>query len=91
MLYAMKMSLIAGVWWQTKARLDGRGKWKHYSEGENNILKKDKEFYTKLISDKNKKPVAYLRQSLMSQPQVGGGIVSLVGALAPLIASLFLR
>ena len=56
-----------------------------------NILKKDKEFYTKLISDKNKKPVAYLRQSLMSQPQVGGGIVSLVGALAPLIASLFLR
>lgn len=55
------------------------------------ILKKDKHFYEKLISEKNKKPVSYLRQRLASEPQVGNGIVSLIGSLAPLIASLFLR
>ena len=55
------------------------------------ILKKDKEFYVKLISDKNKKPIAYLRQRLTDEPQVGNGVVSLIGALAPLIASLFLK
>ena len=55
-----------------------------------NILKNDKEFYVKLISEKNKKPITYLRQRL-SEPQVGKGIVSLVATLAPLIASLFLN
>ena len=55
-----------------------------------NILKNDKEFYVKLISDKNKKPITYLRQRL-TEPQVGKGIVSLVATLAPLIASLFLN
>ena len=55
------------------------------------ILKKDKDFYVKLISGKNKKPITYFRQRLMSEPQVGNGIVSLVATLAPLIASLFLR
>ena len=55
------------------------------------ILKKDKDFYVKLISGKNKKPITYFRQRLMSEPQVGNGIVSLVATLAPLIASLFLH
>ena len=32
------------------------------------ILKKDKEFYVKLISDKNKKPIAYLRQRFLCRP-----------------------
>ena len=55
------------------------------------ILKRDEQFYVKLISEKNKKPITYLRQKLTNEPQVGNGIVSLIGALAPLIASLFLR
>ena len=55
------------------------------------ILKKDKDFYVKLISENNKKPISYLRQRLLAEPQVGNGIISLVGSLAPLIASLFLR
>ena len=54
------------------------------------ILKKDKDFYVKLVSEKNRKPISYLRQRL-SDPQVGNGIVSLIGTLAPLIASLFLH
>ena len=61
------------------------------SKNVKNILKKDKQFYVKLISEKNKKPITYLRQRLANEPQVGNGIVSLIGTLAPLIASLFLR
>jgi len=53
------------------------------------ILNKDKDFYVKLISSKNKKPITYFRQRLKSEPQIGNGILSLVGTLAPLIASLF--
>ena len=55
------------------------------------ILNKDKDFYVKLISSKNKKPIIYLRQRLKSEPQIGNGILSLVGTLAPIIASLFSR
>jgi|TARA_Y100001956_G_scaffold23537_2_gene23220 predicted DNA-binding protein YlxM (UPF0122 family) len=55
------------------------------------ILNKDKDFYVKLISSKNKKPITYFRQRLKSEPQIGNGILSLVGTLAPLIASLFSR
>ena len=57
----------------------------------NKILNKDKDFYVKLISSKNKKPITYFRQRLKSEPQIGNGILSLVGTLAPLIASLFSR
>ena len=55
------------------------------------ILNEDKDFYVKLISSKNKKPITYFRQRLKSEPQIGNGILSLVGTLAPLIASLFSR
>ena len=55
------------------------------------ILNKDKDFYVKLISSKNKKPITYFRQRLKSEPQIGNGILSLVGTLTPLIASLFSR
>ena len=55
------------------------------------ILKKDRDFYTKLIDKKTKNPLAYFRKSLKFDPQVGNGIVSLIAALAPLISSLFLR
>ena len=55
------------------------------------ILNKDKDFYVKLISSKNKKPITYFRQRLKSEPQIGNGILSLVGTLAPIIASLFSR
>ena len=55
------------------------------------ILNKDKDFYVKLISSKNKKPITYFRQRLKSEPQIGNGILSLVGTLAPLIASFFSR
>ena len=54
------------------------------------ILKKDKDFYVKLVSEKNRKPISYLRERL-SEPQIGGGVVSLITTLAPLIASLFLH
>ena len=54
-------------------------------------MNKDKDFYVKLISSKNKKPITYFRQRLKSEPQIGNGILSLVGTLAPLIASLFSR
>lgn len=55
------------------------------------LLNKDKDFYVKLISSKNKKPITYFRQRLKSEPQIGNGILSLVGTLAPIIASLFSR
>ena len=55
-----------------------------------NILNRDKDFFVKLISDKNKKPITFFRQKLISNPQVGDGVVSLIASLAPLIASLFM-
>ena len=56
-----------------------------------NILKKDKTFYRKLIDKKTKDPLGYFRKSLKFYPQIGNGIVSLISALAPLVASLFLK
>ena len=55
------------------------------------ILKKDRDFYTKLIDKKTKNPLGYFRKSLKFDPQVGTGIVSLIAALAPLISSLILK
>ena len=55
------------------------------------ILKKDRDFYGRLIDKKTKDPLRYFRKSLKFDPQVGNGIVSLIAALAPLISSLFLR
>ena len=55
------------------------------------ILKKDKDFYKKLIDQKTKDPLGYFRKSLKFDPQVGNGIVSLIAALAPLISSLILK
>ena len=55
------------------------------------ILKKDKTFYRKLIDKKTKNPLGYFRKSLKFYPQIGNGIVSLITALAPLIASLFIK
>ena len=55
------------------------------------ILKKDKDFYQKLIDKNTKDPLVYFRKSLKFNPQVGNGIVSLIAALAPLISSLILR
>ena len=56
-----------------------------------NIFKKDKTFYRKLIDKKTKNPLGYFRKSLKFYPQIGSGIVSLITALAPLIASLFIK
>ena len=56
-----------------------------------NILQKDKSFYRKLIDKKTKDPLGYFRKSLKVYPQIGNGVVSLISALAPLVASLFLR
>ena len=56
-----------------------------------NILKKDPAFYKKLIDKKTKDPLGYFRKKLRSYPQIGNGIVSLISALAPLVASLFLK
>ena len=55
------------------------------------ILKKDKEFYRKLIDKKTKHPLGFFRKTLKFDPQVGNGIVSLIAALAPLISSLIIR
>ena len=55
------------------------------------ILKKDKDFYRKLIDENTKDPLRYFRKSLKFDPQVGNGVVSLIAALAPLISSLILR
>ena len=56
-----------------------------------NILEKDKTFYRKLIDEKTKNPLGYFRKSLKFHPQIGNGIVSLIAALAPLVASLFIK
>ena len=55
------------------------------------ILKKDIDFYRKLIDENTKDPLRYFRKSLKFDPQVGNGVVSLIAALAPLISSLILR
>ena len=56
-----------------------------------NILNRDKKFYSKLVDKRNKKPLTYLRTSLREEPQVGRGIVSMLAALAPVIAGLILK
>ena len=55
------------------------------------ILSKDKSFYIKLIDDKTKYPAQLLRKKLVSSPQIGKGIVSLIATLAPIIATLLSR
>ena len=55
------------------------------------ILKKDRDFYTKLIDKRTKDPLGYFRKNLKFDPQVGNGVVSLIAALAPLISALILR
>ena len=55
------------------------------------ILKKDRDFYTKLIDKRTKNPLGFFRKNLKFDPQVGNGIVSLIAALAPLISSLIFR
>ena len=55
------------------------------------ILKKDIDFYRKLIDENTKDPLGYFRKSLKFDPQVGNGVVSLIAALAPLISALILR
>ena len=55
------------------------------------ILKKDIDFYRKLVDENTKDPLGYFRKSLKFDPQVGNGVVSLTAALAPLISALILR
>ena len=55
------------------------------------ILNKDKSFYMKLIDVKTRDPTQLLRKKLVSDPQVGTGIVSLIATLAPIIATLLSR
>ena len=55
------------------------------------ILQKNKAFYRKLIDKKTKDSLGYFRKSLKFDPQIGNGIVSLIAALAPLIASLIFK
>ena len=45
------------------------------------ILRKDKSFYMKLIDVKTKYPANLLRKKLVSDPQIGTGIVSLIATL----------
>ena len=55
------------------------------------VLNKDKSFYLKLINVKTKNKPLLLRKKLMSDPQIGTGIVSLIATLAPVIATLLSR
>lgn len=55
------------------------------------ILNKDKSFYMKLIDVKTRNPTKLLRKKLVTNPQVGTGIVSLIATLAPVIATLLSR
>ena len=55
------------------------------------ILNKDKSFYLKLIDAKTKYPTQLLRKKMISNPQIGKGIVSLIATLAPIIATLLSR
>ena len=57
----------------------------------NKLLNKDKSFYMKLIDVKTRDPTQLLRKKLVSDPQVGTGIVSLIATLAPIIATLLSR
>ena len=58
---------------------------------EKQILNKDKSFYMKLIDVKTRNPTKLLRNKLVTNPQVGTGIVSLIATLAPVIATLLSR
>ena len=55
------------------------------------ILNKDKSFYMKLIDSKTRAPAQLLRKKLVTDPQIGTGIVSLIATLAPVIATLLSR
>lgn len=55
------------------------------------ILNKDKSFYLKLIDVKTKDKPQFLRKKLISDPQIGTGIISLIATLAPVIATLLSR
>ena len=55
------------------------------------ILNKDKSFYMKLIDAKTRAPTQLLRKKLVTDPQIGTGIVSLIATLAPVIATLLSR
>ena len=55
------------------------------------ILNKDKLFYMKLIDAKTRAPTQLLRKKLVTDPQIGTGIVSLITTLAPVIAALLSR
>ena len=55
------------------------------------ILNKDKTFYMKLIDVKTRNPTRLLRKKLVTDPQVGRGIVSMIATLAPMIATLLSR
>ena len=55
------------------------------------ILNKDKSFYLKLIDAKTKYPTQLPRKKMISNPQIGKGIVSLIATLAPIIATLLSR
>ena len=55
------------------------------------ILNKDKSFYMKLIDVKTRNPTKLLSKKLVTNPQVGTGIVSLIATLAPVIATLLSR
>ena len=55
------------------------------------ILNKDKSFYMKLIDAKTRAPTQLLRKKLVTDPQIGTGIVTLIATLAPVIASLLSR
>ena len=55
------------------------------------ILQRDKSFYMKLIDVKTRYPTNLPRKKLVSDPQIGAGIVSLIATLAPVIATLLSR
>ena len=55
------------------------------------ILNKDKLLYMKLIDAKTRAPTQLLRKKLVTDPQIGTGIVSLITTLAPVIATLLSR
>ena len=54
------------------------------------ILLKNKAFYTKFASSQTKNPLSYLKKNI-SNEQIGGGIVSILSLLAPLVTSLLAR
>ena len=54
------------------------------------ILLKNKPFFSKLVDQKTKNPFNYLKRNIQNE-QIGGGIVSVLSLLAPLVSSLFTR